>query len=187
MSGLGKSQRDHPATRYALASLAMSGDRDAFSLIYAVHHKGFVRLAYRLCGDHHTAQDITQDAAVVMARKINSLKDPEAFAAWGYRIIRYRTQDFFRRQKRCGPRLPLHDDRIAADNVDIDRSISLHQNLEKLQPQDRRLLILFYIDGFTGAEISAATGWPLGTIKSRLFTIRQTLKDNFNTEGDHNE
>jgi len=48
-----------------------------------VHHKGFVRLAYRLCGDHHAAQDITQDAAVVMARKINSLKDPEAFAAWG--------------------------------------------------------------------------------------------------------
>ena len=188
MSKSDKTSRTHRLTHLAITALAMSGDREAFSLIYALHHKGFLRLAFRLCGDHHAAQNITQNAAITMARKIESLKDPAAFSPWGYRIIRYRTQDYFRRQKRRGYMLPLKDEMTSTPHdVDIDMSISLRQNLEKLNPQDRRLLILFYIDGFTGVEIAAATGWPLGTVKSRLFAIRQKLKDNFNMEGDHNE
>jgi len=181
-------KNDSPSTRSALTALAVAGDQEAFSLIYAVHHKAFLRLAFRLCGNHHTAQDITQEAAITMARKIGGLKNPAAFSAWGYRIIGYRTQDYFRRKQRRGQTVPLPDDMAGMlHDADIDVSISLKQSLEKLRPQDRRLLILFYIDGFTGVEIAAATGWPLGTVKSRLFAIRQTLKDNFNMEGDHNE
>jgi len=184
----GKSKADNAATRNAITALAMSGDRAAFSLIYGLYHKQFLKLAFRLCGDHAAAQDITQNAAIIMARKIERLRAPEAFPAWGYRIIRFRTQDYFRRHKRRGNMVPLHDSLSELSyNADIDKALSLRQSLDVLEPQDRQLLILFYIDGFTGTEISAATGWPLGTVKSKLFKIRQQLKDKFNTEGDHNE
>lgn len=175
-------------TRLALTSLAMSGERAAFSLIYEIYHQGFLKLAYRLCGDHHAAQDITQEAAITMARKITRLRNPEAFSAWGYQIIRYRTKDYFRRKKRDGHHLPLREDiALTGDDMDMDSALSLRQSLARLKPRDRQLLILFYIDGFTGVEISAATGWPVGTVKSRLFKIRTTLKQNFESKGDNNE
>jgi len=184
----GKPKADNAATRHGITALAMSGDRAAFSLIYSLYHQQFLKLAFRLCGDYAAAQDITQNAAITMTRKIERLQAPEAFPAWGYRIIRFRTQDYFRRQKRRGNMLPLHGSMSQPDNgVGVDQALSLRQSLDALEPHDRRLLILFYIDGFTGAEISAATGWPLGTVKSKLFKIRQQLKDKFNVEGDCND
>lgn len=181
------SKADNAAMRHAVTSLAISGDRAAFSLIYGLYHERFVRLAFRLCGDHAAAQDITQNAAIIMARKIGRLRRPEAFPAWGYRIIRFRAQDYFRRQKRRPHIVPLNDEITGRQVGDIDRDLTLRQSLDVLPPQDRQLLILFYIDGFTGAEISAATGLPLGTVKSRLYKIRQQLKATFNLEGEYNE
>jgi len=180
--------QDQPEVRRALASLAMAGDQDAFECLYALAHPNFIRLAYRLCSDMDAARDIVQDAAIIMARKINRLKDPSAFTAWAYRIIRYRVQDYFRKQQRRGLTLPLDDD-ILFDHQgpDLDTNLMLRQSLNHLNKADRQLLILFYVDGFTGVEISGALDIPLGTVKSRLFKIREKLKSIYTLKGDYHE
>ena len=49
------------------------------------------------------------------------------------------------------------------------------------------MLTLFYQDGFKGTEIAAALGIPLGTVKSRLFKARASLKSIYmTTEGEEN-
>jgi len=58
----------------------------------------------------------------------------------------------------------------------MDQAVSLKQALERLEGAERTLLKLFYIDGMSGAEIAIALGVPLGTVKSRLFTVRTKLQ-----------
>ena len=122
-----------------------------------------------------------------MSRKIESLKDPSAFNAWAYRIIRYRVQDYFRRVKRRSETTLLDDGLETAMSPTLDAGLTLRQCLAQLGEADRRLLLLFYVDGLTGREMSEALGLPIGTIKSRLFAIRQKFKQIYNQEGDHDE
>ena len=181
-------KKDTPQLRRALTALASAGDREAFECLYALNHPKFIRVAYRLCGDHEAAKDIVQDAAIIMARKIRRLKDPSAFTPWGYRIIRYRVQDHFRKTQRRGQAQPLDEDVLAADNnTDLDANMSLRQSLTYLNAADRQLLLMFYVDGFTGTELAGALGIPIGTIKSRLFKIRKQLKSIYTQQGDYHE
>lgn len=181
-------KQDRIEMRRALAALAIEGDAHAFECLYSMTHPTFIRVAFRLCGDPEAARDIVQEAAIVMARKIRRLKNPSAFIAWGCKIIRYRTQDYFRKKQRYGIALSLDEDVLSAtDSFDYEASISLRQSLDRLNPDDRRLMLMFYVDGFTGAELAGALGVPVGTIKSRLFKIRQNLKLIYTKEGDHNE
>ena len=49
--------------------------------------------------------------------------------------------------------------------------------IESLAEQDRTLVYLYYIYGFSQKEISAILNIPTGTVKSRLYTVRQKLKN----------
>ena len=184
----GQKHKDTPQIRCALAAMASVGDRDAFENLYALAHPNFIRLAYRLCGDRDAARDIVQDAAIIMVRKIEQLKDPSAFMAWGYRIIRYRVQDYFRKTQRRGQAVRIDEHMLPDElNLDMDASMSLRQSLDYLSAADRQLLLLFYVDGFTGTELAGALDVPLGTVKSRLFKIREKLKSIYMMEGENNE
>ena len=183
----GRLRSDTPELRRALAALAVAGDRDAFACLYSLCHAGFVRIAYRLCDNPDAARDIVQEAAITMSRKIGNLKDPTAFRAWGCRIIRYRVQDYFRRIERRPDSILFDDMTEAVTLPDVEMGLSLSQCLDALDEGDRRLLLLFYVDGLTGREISETLGVPLGTIKSRLFSIRKKFKHIYDHEGDPNE
>ncbi|MEP6343297.1 MAG: RNA polymerase sigma factor [Maricaulaceae bacterium] len=180
-------KHDTRDVRRALAAMAATEDAAAFACLYSLCHAEFVRLAYRLCGNQEAARDIVQEASITMSRKIGGLKDPSAFNAWAYRIIRYRVQDYFRRVERR-PETPLLEDCFTTSCYsNLEVGLSLRQCLAKLGEADRRLLLLFYVDGLTGREMSEALGIPIGTIKSRLFAIRQRFKQIYNQEGDHDE
>ena len=132
MSGGRQHKYDTPEMRRALANLAVTGDREAFECLYSLCHPGFVRLAYRLCGHADAAHDIVQEAAITMARKIESLKDPSVFSGWAYRIIRYRVQDYFRREHRR-PFIAMTAEGPQSEGMpDIEVGLSLKQCLETL-------------------------------------------------------
>ena len=80
-------QTDTAEVRRALAALAKTGDMDAFACLYSLCHAGFIRIAYRLCGNSDAARDIDQEAAITMSRKIGGLKNPSAFYALGWNIM----------------------------------------------------------------------------------------------------
>ena len=159
------------------ASLAIDGDRRALELLYKRWHSRLLRFALRQTKNPDQAQDVMQDAAITIAKNISKLKNPERFSAWAYTIVRRRSIDMIRHNIR---------DRAIKENVksepsnsqplDIEARLDLKQALNDLADTDRELLTLFYVDGMSGPELSAALGLPLGTIKSRLFTARSKLK-----------
>lgn len=177
-----------PAVMTALADLAIIGDRAAFVRLYNELHPRLIRYARRRCGDPEIAKDAMQDSAMTMARNIHRLSDPAALSPWAYTIVRRRVADRMRKLPPAGE--DITDDLAnPARGISAEDTLTTRDILRALSPADRELLTLFYIDGLTGAELAAALDVPAGTIKSRLFRIREAFKlqftqTNFTPKGD---
>ena len=68
----------------ALAERAAGGDRDAFRVLLERHYDRMYRLAYRYCGRHADAEDITQDICLALPAKLRSFKGSAQFTTWLY-------------------------------------------------------------------------------------------------------
>lgn len=157
---------------------ASNGDRRAFDLLYRRWHPRLLRLANRLTRHPDEAQDVLQEAALIIARDIHKLQDPAKFSAWAYTIIRRRAADYIDKAVR---RRNLEGQMVETPKPAPDEDVALRQALSRLPETDRLMLILFYQDGFLGTEIAAALGIPLGTVKSRLYKARADLKSIYTT------
>lgn len=165
------------------AGLAADGDGRAFDLLYRRWHPKLLRLALRLTRNPDEARDVMQDAALTMVRDIRKLKDPARFSAWACTIVRRRTADHI--DKAVRRRAGEADWPETAHVNAPEAALSLKQALAHLSDAERLMLKLVYLDGFRGHEIAAALGIPLGTVKSRLFKARQTLKTVYNQGDNH--
>jgi len=180
----GQKHEQRPARVQSLdtieTTLAIAGDRDAFSALYRRWHPKLFRLALRLTRDQTLADDVMQASAMTIAKNIRRLKDPEKFSAWAMTIVRRRAVDHIRSniqdrslRDRTVQSLP------AEQATDPESLLTLKTALGALVEANRTLLTLFYLDGFTGPELAIAMGLPLGTIKSRLSSARRTLKSHY--------
>ena len=125
-----------------------------------------------------------------IAKSLRKLDDPERFSSFCYTIIRRRAADHIKRSVRERTAQQALADQPPVKPNDTEQNFALRQAMAKLGAQERLMLCLFYIDGFTGSEIAAAIGVPLGTVKSRLFMARRHLKTYYETQtettkGDH--
>ena len=177
---------DHKQKRTAyLAGIASDADspqaRAAFAKLVTLWHADWSRFAYSRVPD--LAEDVLQDSVITMARGIPRLRDPATFKAWSMTILHRRSVDAIRAAIRR---------REAEGAVDPPKSsppqdwrIDLEDALSALPETDRTLIRLHYREGHTIRVLSEQLGVPAGTIKSRLFTARQTLKTHL--KGDDNE
>ncbi|WP_416876815.1 RNA polymerase sigma factor [Litorimonas sp.] len=159
------------------AFLASKGDRNAFEGLYKRWHPKGIRLAQRLTGNAEEAKDVLQEASMTIARNIHRLEKPEQFSAWAYTIVRRRAADHIRstiKAREASVRAARYQESPPQSCAETD--LSLRQVLSHLPSEERALLTLFYVDGFTGRDIAQALGIPLGTVKSRLFKARENLK-----------
>ncbi len=159
------------------AAKAISGDSRAFELLYKRWHAPLLRFAYRQMGHPESAKDVMQDAALAMAKNIHRLNDPDMFSSWAYTIVRRRAADHISANiKDRALKSSFEQEAQTAASDQTGTSLALRQGLAQLPEDQRLLLTLFYVEGLTGPEMSAAMGVPVGTIKSRLFAAREHLK-----------
>ena len=175
----------------ALISRSQDGDVQAFNLLVERYQNRLYGLSYRMLGDADAAADATQDAFLSAYRNIRRYRGG-SFAAWLLRIATNTCYDQLRARKRR-PQTSLdafdHDadeaPRQFTDPGEAPDERTLREELAReierqLQtlPDDQRLaVILSDIQGYSYEEIAAATGWPLGTVKSRLSRGRMHLRD----------
>ncbi len=162
-----------------LVELGIAGDRDAFDALYRQWHTRWLRFALRHTDDAQVAQDVLQEAAVQMVRNLRRLRDPSTFVAWSFVILRRCCADHVRKAvRRRDARVQwleqLPDPEPPAD----PRLVGLSVAVSELSPDQQNLLTLFYGYGLSIAELAAVYQVPAGTIKSRLFKMRETLRVN---------
>ncbi|MHC4777863.1 MAG: RNA polymerase sigma factor [Planctomycetota bacterium] len=170
-----------PGEEGALAEKAKKGDHGAFADLVEMHHQRIYALCCSLVGDHHAAQDTAQETFLRAMKGIGGLKDPAKFGKWLVGIAYKVSLSHHRKEKRSATFFhPGYPDNVAflvkegPDDAFRDRVIKASNSLED---EARSLLALKYLEGLSYAEIGEIMGIEPKTVKSRLFTARQQLRN----------
>jgi RNA polymerase sigma-70 factor (ECF subfamily) len=149
-------------------------------------HSGRVyRLAYRLTGNVHDAEDLTQEVFVRVFRSLSSYS-PGTFEGWLHRITTNLFLDGVRRKKRVrfDPLADDAHDRVAGREPDPSRVYEdthldddVQAALDALSPEFRAAVVLCDIEGLSYEEVAATLGIKLGTVRSRIHRGRSQLRE----------
>lgn len=166
-----------------LALMAQQGDRAARERLAAVWRPRHYAHARRLLGREEGAADAVQEAWTGIVRGLATLREPETFPSWSYAIVTRRCQDVLRRKAREPP-TASEVDLVDPTAVDQEQALDLRRAVAALPPDQRAGMALFYIEGFSVAEIAEALGIPAGTVKTRLFHARRALRRYLEGDGE---
>jgi RNA polymerase sigma-70 factor (ECF subfamily) len=147
------------------------------------HADRVYRLAYRLTGNQHDAEDLTQETFVRVFRSLASYK-PGTFEGWLHRITTNLFLDMVRRRSRIRMEaLPEDTDRLPGLGPEPEQVFSdthldpmLQDALDELPPEFRAAVVLCDIEGLSYEEIGATLGVKLGTVRSRIHRGRAALR-----------
>jgi RNA polymerase sigma factor (sigma-70 family) len=147
------------------------------------HADRVYRLAYRLSGNPHDAEDLTQETFIRVFRSLGSYK-PGTFEGWLHRITTNLFLDMVRRRSRLRMEgLPEDTDRLVGDGLSPEQVYAethldpdLQQALDDLPPEFRAAVVLCDIEGLSYEEIGATLGVKLGTVRSRIHRGRLALR-----------
>lgn len=159
---------------------AQGGDDRAFRELYELWSTDLLRLAWYVLKERDGVEEVAQDAWVAIAKGLGKLDDPARFTCWAFRIVNRRSVDWIRRRQRER----MHRDAIEAEADDPrvvavaedGRAVDLKEAIECLDADSRQLLHLFYETGLSVNAIAEVLDVPSGTVKSRLFKLREKLK-----------
>jgi RNA polymerase sigma factor (sigma-70 family) len=152
--------------------------------IVRTHSARVYRLAYRLTGNPHDAEDLTQEVFVRVFRSLSSYT-PGTFEGWLHRITTNLFLDWARRKQRIrfeglademAHRLPGSEPTPAEAFDDSHLDDDVQAALKALPPEYRAAVVLCDIEGFSYEEIAATLGVKLGTVRSRIHRGRAQLR-----------
>jgi len=150
---------------------AQSGDREAFAALATASYERLYGIARRVLRDSHSAEDAVQEALIRSWRDMRSLRDPDRFDAWLYRLLINACRD----QARSSRRIAVEVREIDVEQLDTTDAYSQVVNRDELQrafmalPVDQRaVLVLTHYIGLPAAEVGQILGIPTGTVYSRL-------------------
>jgi len=164
-----------------------TGDRSAmpsWDELVRQHADRVYRLAYRLSGNQHDAEDLTQETFIRVFRSVQNYQ-PGTFEGWLHRITTNLFLDMVRRRARIRMEaLPDDYDRVPGDQPNPEQiyhdarlGADLQAALDSLPPEFRAAVVLCDIEGLSYEEIGATLGVKLGTVRSRIHRGRQALRD----------
>jgi RNA polymerase sigma-70 factor (ECF subfamily) len=182
-----------------LAEFLKSADGSRFDTAFCEIMKRYknpiVSFLFRYTGDMKTAEDLSQEVFVRVFKKIKAYNSAARFSTWLYTIAVNLAKDEFKRRSRhpavsydwqssgrddttrAVPAVTKGDqgpEEVAEKN---ERSAQVQLALNKLEDDDREILILREIQGMKYEEISKILDLPLGTVKSRIARARLAFKD----------
>jgi RNA polymerase sigma-70 factor (ECF subfamily) len=176
-----------------LVDLVQGGDATAFRGLVERFQGRIYAHIYGMIRNREEARDLTQEAFVKAYRNIGGFRREASFTTWLYRIASNVTIDHIRKHRRV--RMSEFDERIGhqdqGDEVwdpdhlrrspgkDLERAQlygRIMDAMQKLTDDQRQVVLLREIEGFSYREISETMGIPEGTVMSRLFYARKKLQ-----------
>ncbi|HLX48670.1 MAG TPA: RNA polymerase sigma factor [Streptosporangiaceae bacterium] len=163
-----------------LVARARDGYLDAYEMLVQRHSAMTYRVALRLCGNHHDAQDIAQEALIAAWENLDRFRDDSSFATWLYQIVTRRTLNKINRGRAHHSLDLLGDvpDHSAEPAAQAERNFAVDAVTDALAalpfPQ-RAVVVLHHFEGLSYADVAAVTGSTLPAVRSHLFRARRTL------------
>ena len=177
---------------HELIAASKQGNVDAFNQLVRMYEGRVYGLACRMLNDPEAAADVSQETFISAYRAIRRFRDG-SFTGWIMRIATNACYDVLRSQKRKPTASldamtnPLDDSpprEWATAEADLDTQMMTRELSAEIQaglmslPEDQRvILIMCDIQGYSYEEIAQAVDVQLGTVKSRLSRARSKLRD----------
>jgi RNA polymerase sigma factor (sigma-70 family) len=158
-----------------VVSAAQQGDPRAIATLVSGSHAHVQRFARTLCATPEDAEDATQEALIVLYRKIGTLRATAALASWMFQIVR---NECIRRSRLALHRpVPAATTELSAEDaalarLEIERIVD---SIAALPAEQRAVLVLRDIQGQSGAATAQALGLSRAAMKSRLHRGREAL------------
>lgn len=154
-----------------LVELAQRGDEEAFASLMRMSGGRLMAIAYRILRDVDRAEDAVQQTIVSAWRDLPTLRDPDRFAAWLYRMLVNACYTEAKRAHRWNASVQVLTSERSDPRDDL-RSVDDRDQLERafrrLSPEQRAAFVLHYHLGMRQGEVAETLRIPLGTVKSRL-------------------
>jgi RNA polymerase sigma factor (sigma-70 family) len=161
-----------------------SGDTASFACLLDRYSRPIHALICRIVGNAEDAEELTQDVFLKVFRNLSGFKGDSSFSTWLYRIA-YNTAISATRKKRI-TYLAIEEhqldqateeavDELYGPKEDEERIADLEKALGLLPPDERGLILLFYMDNKTIDEIAGISGLTTANVKTKLHRIRKKL------------
>jgi RNA polymerase sigma-70 factor (ECF subfamily) len=163
-----------------LVLLAQTGDRASLEQLLRDIHAPLRRYISGLVGPDF-ADDVLQETALQIFRKLPFLREPAVFRPWAYRIASRIAFSQLKRARRWEPLDAASPEELAALNTNLAELPGLADEafltlLDLVSPSSRAVLLLRYQQDLSLEETAAVLEIPIGTAKSRLHYGVTTLR-----------
>jgi RNA polymerase sigma-70 factor (ECF subfamily) len=179
---------DNNLTEAEIIKRAQSGDEAMFEQLYRRHSRRVYAVCVRMVKDPVEAEDLTQEAFMLLFRKLHTFRGESAFSTWLYRLAVNRV--LMRLRKKSLPAVSLDEpldpnepngpviDPGSRDSILeglLDR-INLERCIRRLPTGYRTIFVLHDVQGFKHHEIAEILGRSVGDSKSQLHKARAQLR-----------
>lgn len=176
----------------ALVARVQQGDKTAFDVLVRRHQHRVLAVIGRYVRDWSECQDVAQEAFVRAYRAMETFRGEAQFATWLHRIAVNTAKNFLTAQQRRPPADDIEvSDAEGADGhaglrmTDTPERELMREQVQQIVlsavealPADWRLALnLREVDGLSYEDISQRTGWPVGTVRSRIYRAREAIDE----------
>ena len=163
-----------------IALRCQAGDNTGFEDLVALMERPLLYYAAKLTGNAQTAHDVLQDVWVKVFKGIRGLKSPASLRPWLYRITHGLAVDRIRQRVSRKRAEDAHMDGLQeAGDISFtkDDAAAIHEALNNLEPKHREVLVLYFLENFSLAEIAVIVGCSEGTVKSRIHYAKRRMNE----------
>jgi RNA polymerase sigma-70 factor (ECF subfamily) len=162
-----------------LVARARQGDAEASATLVRGHLRAAYVVALAILRRPHDAEDLVQEALLVAFERLDECREPERFAAWLLQIVRNRARNARLRRRLTEVFLgrPSEAEGVAASAAgDAGLRHRLLGALDHLSAQQREVVLLHDLEGWTHGEIAGALGISEVNSRQHLFQARKVLR-----------
>lgn len=165
----------------ALLRAAGLGDQSAALQLVRTHAPALQRLAWRMLGDEHEAQDVVQESCLRLWRVAGEWRPGEArISTWLHTVAMNLSRDRLRRRRETYPVESFEwlagEDSPEQDMERDRRSARVQQALTQLPERQREALILSHFEGYSQSEAATVLGVSVEALESLLSRARRSLR-----------
>ena len=166
-----------------LVEAVKSGDDDAFAELVRRYKRKVLRTASRFAQGGFELEDIGQDVFMKVYQNIGGYRGDAPFEHWLMRIAVRTCYDFLKSKRQEKLNIPLDSVDFSLEGPENSDSVSalqakdtLDRAMSRLKPEDRLVITLLELEGYTIKELARLTGWSEPKVKVRAFRARKALK-----------
>lgn len=167
---------------------AYKSEKEQFTKLLNPHIELMYRMAYHWTRSQEDAEDLVQDVLIKLANRVEEMLAVEQLRPWLIKVLYYRFVDLYRREQ-DSPVVTLNvtgdgslEDPVQRLPAEGDEEDRLHlqqvllKALETLDDDQRDVILLHMVEGYTALEVAEILDVNVGTVKSRLQRAKTRLK-----------